>query len=236
MHVLGSGAQLRLNLLAVEIHLIRESTADVRINHAQGFDDEPSARDQGAEALLGTEAHELLSGSADQEEALQLAPVGVEEDRLEALDLARFAELVVERQRLAELFDGLELTCAGGAAKADEEGSLGHGSAHGLKRVELATDLGEVAGGARCGRSPGPTSALRSTSTAARLRLLGRRCHRLVVHGWTAALTGHWLPPLLNLDQGRVLETAAECPIVHAAPTAGTGSVSISHQPCAEGR
>ena len=69
---------------------------------------------------------ELLRIAADENEAAQVTAVRLEEDRLEALDLAVLLERRVLRDRLVEELDRLALTAAHGVAEADEQPGVCH--------------------------------------------------------------------------------------------------------------
>jgi hypothetical protein len=72
------------------------------------------------ELLAVANARELVPLAAEQKEAAELAAMRLEEDRLEALDLALLLKPRVIFENFAEYLDGLTLTASHRKPKADE--------------------------------------------------------------------------------------------------------------------
>ena len=86
----------------------------------------PRADDRRLELLVDAQHRELLRVTAQEEEALEVASVRLEEDRLEALDRAVRLQPAEVLHRRVERLDRFGLAAAYDLAPADEETGICH--------------------------------------------------------------------------------------------------------------
>src|SRR5207244_632972 len=93
---------------------------------AEAVDDDPGARVQPVEVVAPPHPPEPLAVAAEEDEPAEVAAVRLEQDRLEALDLAPLLQPRVVLHRLVEHLDRLLLAAAGRDAEADEDRRVSH--------------------------------------------------------------------------------------------------------------
>src|ERR671919_1709113 len=124
--IITLGARNCADLLHVVRHLALEPLVHVRADDADRIDAERCTDRELRELVAHAQLGQLLGVPANEEEPAEVASVRLEEDRLEALDLAFLLQTGVPPDRLVEELDRLILPAAYRIAEADEEAGIRH--------------------------------------------------------------------------------------------------------------
>ena len=90
------------------------------------LDDEPASHGQPLDFLAAANAREFVLVTAQQEKAVKLPAVRLEENRLEALDIALLLEPGIIFESFVEHLGGLSFTASHGNAETDEKPGICH--------------------------------------------------------------------------------------------------------------
>src|SRR3972149_2927464 len=112
------------DLLREERHLLGDALADRRSHDSHVLDVERRAQGEVLELLRRAELRELVLVAAEDDEAGEIAAVGLEEHGLPALDGALLLESLVVGKRLVKDLDRLALAAVDGLTPADEDPRL----------------------------------------------------------------------------------------------------------------
>jgi hypothetical protein len=105
---------------------VRTCSRARRRSDPEAVDDEACPRHHRGELHVDPERSELLRFAAHEEEAVEVTPVRLEEDGLDALDRTVCLQPEEVRHRLAEDLQGLRLSPPDGLTPADEETGVCH--------------------------------------------------------------------------------------------------------------
>src|SRR5919106_3105198 len=124
--IITLGARNCADLLHVVRHLALEPLVHVGADDADRVDAERGTDRELRELVAHAQLGQLLGVPANEEEPAEVTAVRLEEDGLEALDLAFLLQAGVPPDRLVEELDGLALSPAYGVAEADEQAGICH--------------------------------------------------------------------------------------------------------------